>query len=97
MTDTDLQRLRQEAGKDLPGSCGVRSLSLQLAMAKADPMFEVLAAPPLEWASAVWEGRFQGDHLERAWRRQLPKANTSKQVQGPAGATAMALRKAGWA
>ena len=97
MTDTNLQRLRQEAGKALPGSCGVRSLSLQLAMAKADPMFEVLAALPLEWASAVWEGMLQGDHLERTRKRQLPKVKISNQVQGPAGATIMALRKAGWA
>ena len=96
MAASKLQTLRREAGRALPGSAGMRSLTLQLAMAKADPYYEFTAAPPLEWASVVWDGRIEAAVLARAWRRQILRVGAWCHVRGPTGATLMSLRRAGW-
>ena len=96
MPDGRLASLRTEAGRALPGSNGARSLTLQLAMAKADPYIDASAAPPLEWATAVWDAKVDEGTMARAWRRQLPIVQQWTQVRGPAGATIMSIRRAGW-
>ena len=96
MADRRLEALRTEAGKAMPGSNGMRSLTLQLALAKADPYFDVTMAPPFEWACAVWDSRLEENTLHRAWKRQLPLVKTWAQVRGPAGATKLSLGRAGW-
>jgi hypothetical protein len=98
MSDRQLQQLRMSAGRAIGGATQ-RSLTLQLAVAGIDPAHEVTAAPIEAWAAALWEGRVPRAWMRMAWENQR-KAMGEKpswgKVRGPAGATLMSCRRAGW-
>ena len=100
MPDTKLQQVRRQIAKAITWKrCDGTSLTLRLAMLGQEVGHEINAAPVVQWAAVVWEHRVPEDQLQRAWKRQMQEVGLKpswSKVRGPAGATIMSLRRAGW-
>ena len=67
----------------------------------ADPTFEAVEAPLRFWTRLAFDGDSKThQEMQKAWLKQTPKLGFSKRpwqkVAGPAGATAMSLKRLGW-
>ena len=101
INDTQMVDLRRSAMKALSGSAGGASLTLRLAVEgkRGDPLYEATQAPIVEWAMAVWDGQVDTQLLAKAWRRQQVEVGMGggwRAVRGPAGASIMSMKRAGW-
>ena len=89
-----LRKLRRVLASALPLGPGRASLTLRLALYRADPTYEVSEAPVLAWAEAYWDNRVGPDLLFRAWRTQMRRLGPEpmwRDVRGPVSYTHLTL------